>query len=210
MTPDPEARNMYLLTAATVFAIVTLLAGWWGRGRHPFPRFGLANQVTTLRALLVALVAGTIVVPRQARVAVAAVTLSLVATALDGVDGWLARRTGMTSEFGARFDMEVDALLILTLAILVWRYDKAGAWVVLSGLLRYLFVAAGATIAWLREPLPPSRRRQTICVIQVAALIAALTPSIPWPASAIVAAGALAALSYSFLTDTLWLSHHAR
>ena len=42
-----------------------------------------------------------------------------------------------------------------------------------SGLLRYVFVAAGA--GWRRgcaRPLPPSRRRQAICVVQIAALIA--------------------------------------
>ena len=42
-------------------------------------------------------------------------------TALDGVDGWLARRSGIASAFGARFDMEIDALLILVLAVLAWR-----------------------------------------------------------------------------------------
>ena len=36
--------------------------------------------------------------------------------ALDGLDGWAARRQGLVSAFGARFDMEVDALLILALA----------------------------------------------------------------------------------------------
>ena len=33
--------------------------------------------------------------------------------ALDGVDGWIARRIGRTTVFGARFDMEVDAALML-------------------------------------------------------------------------------------------------
>ena len=47
------------------------------------------------------------------------------------------------SAFGARFDMEVDALLILVLSAGVWWFDKAGAWVWLSGLLRYAFIAAG-------------------------------------------------------------------
>ena len=65
-------------------------------------------------------------------------------TLLDGVDGWLARRHRIASAFGARFDMEIDALLILALSVLAWRHEKAGAWVVASGLLRYAFVAAGA------------------------------------------------------------------
>jgi phosphatidylglycerophosphate synthase len=39
--------------------------------------------------------------------------------ALDGLDGWLARRFGLASAYGARFDMEVDGFLILVLALLV-------------------------------------------------------------------------------------------
>ena len=40
---------------------------------------------------------------------------------LDGVDGRLARKYGASSRFGARFDMEVDAVLICVLALLAWR-----------------------------------------------------------------------------------------
>ena len=39
----------------------------------------------------------------------------------------------MASAFGARFDMETDALLLLVLAALAWQFDKAGAWVLASG-----------------------------------------------------------------------------
>ena len=43
------------------------------------------------------------------------------ALALDGVDGQVARRTGTASELGARFDMEVDAFLILVLSVAAGR-----------------------------------------------------------------------------------------
>jgi multidrug efflux pump subunit AcrA (membrane-fusion protein) len=43
---------------------------------------------------------------------------------LDGVDGWLARRHEIASRFGARFDMEVDALLILALSVLAGCGEK--------------------------------------------------------------------------------------
>jgi phosphatidylglycerophosphate synthase len=111
----------------------------------------------------------------------------------------------MASRFGARFDMEIDALLILALAILTWQHGKAGPWVVLSGLLRYLFVAAGWRLPRMRQPLPDSRRRQTICVIQVVALIVALEPFVAPAASALIAGAALLALVYSFAVDTRWL-----
>jgi hypothetical protein len=101
--------------------------------------------------------------------------------------------------------MEVDALLIMVLAILAWQHGKAGAWVLLSGLLRYAFVAAGWLVSWIARPLPPSRRRQTICVVQIAALGAVVSPLMTVNVAAPVAAAALAVLTASFLMDIVWL-----
>jgi phosphatidylglycerophosphate synthase len=168
------------------------------------PSFGPADWVTTVRAGLVAALAWHVMAPRLPAATVC-VTLALAAAALDGVDGWVARRTRTASAFGARFDMETDALLIMVLSLLVWRYDKAGSWVVASGLLRYGFVAAGAFRPWLRQPLEPSRRRQTMCVVQIVALIFVLLPAVTRPLSTLVAAASLAALCWSFFVDILRL-----
>ena len=81
---------------------------------------------------------------------------------LDGIDGRLARRHGLESPFGARFDMEVDAFFILVLAALVYQTDKAGGWVLLSGVLRYGFVAFSLVLPWLNRPLPPRPKRQAL------------------------------------------------
>jgi phosphatidylglycerophosphate synthase len=197
--------DRYTLKAAGLFALTMGLSIGFLQQHHPFARFGAANQITTLRAILVALVAALVGEPGVPSVAVAAVAASVTVTLLDGLDGWLARRGRTASQFGARFDMEIDALLILALSILTWRHDKAGAWVIASGLLRYAFVAGGVVAPWLRAPLPASRRRQTICVIQIASLTLAMLPAIAPPVSALLAGGALAALSYSFLIDTVWL-----
>jgi phosphatidylglycerophosphate synthase len=116
----------------------------------------------------------------------------------------------MSSAFGARFDMEVDALLIQVLAILVWRHGKAGVWVLLSGLLRYGFVVAGWIWSWMAAPLPPRRRAKIICVAQILALIVALLPWVAPETSGWIAATALAVLSYSFFVDTRWLWRSAR
>ena len=81
------------------------------------------------------------------RIAWLAVATVVVVAALDGVDGWLARRDAQASSFGARFDMETDAAFILILSVLVWQHGKAGAWVLGCGLMRYVFVAAGLGVA---------------------------------------------------------------
>lgn len=201
---DLPLSDLYLLKAGAVFAAIALVVAGRLRAHHPFRRFGPANQITTVRALLVALVAG-LVGERSPSLAAGAVAASLIATILDGVDGWLARRTKMVSPFGARFDMEVDALLIQVLAILAWQYDKAGPWVVASGLLRYGFVAAGWSWPWMTRPLFLSVRRKTICVVQIAGLMLTLLPAITPPASSLIAAASLATLCYSFLMDTVWL-----
>jgi phosphatidylglycerophosphate synthase len=201
--------DRFPIVVSLVFAGVMLLAMAGLRGGHPFACFGAANQVTTLRAALAVLVAGLVVEPSLPALAAAAASAALVVTMLDGIDGWLARRTGMSSEFGARFDMEVDAFLILVLAMLAWRHGKAGWWILLAGLLRYLFVFAGRLWAWMERPLRPSFRRQTICVVQIVGLIVTLVPGVPPPASTAVAALTLTALCYSFMIDTVWLWRNA-
>ena len=200
---------LYAAKASAAFAAVMLLSLGFLQQHHPFTRFGAANQITTVRALLVSLVVSLIGEPRLPAIAASAAAASVIVTLLDGVDGWLARRNRIASDFGARFDLEIDALLILALSILAWRFEKAGVWVVLSGVLRYAFVAAGAGWTRLKAPLPASRRRQTICVFQIVALTMAIVPAIPPAISAPLTAVALAALGGSFLIDTVWLWRRA-
>jgi phosphatidylglycerophosphate synthase len=197
--------DLYEAKSAATLAIVMAIAVMTVRAHHPFVRFGAANQITMARAALVALVVGLIGEPVDPRIAGGATGLAVLVEVLDGVDGWLARRSSLASAFGARFDMEVDALLIMALAILAWQHGKAGVWVLLSGLLRYAFVVAGWLAPWLARPLPPSRRRQSICVVQIVALFAAVSPLVPAGVSVIVAAVALGVLAASFLMDIVWL-----
>jgi phosphatidylglycerophosphate synthase len=121
---------------------------------------------------------------------------------LDGVDGWLARKTGQTSRFGARFDMEIDSLFAIVLALLVWQTDKIGFWVLLIGLPRPIFVLAAWFEPRLKNPLPESIARKTICVVQIAALIVLLSPAFDSLNSNILAALVLSLLGWSFWRDT--------
>jgi phosphatidylglycerophosphate synthase len=199
------SEGQYVGAALLTFGVVAGVA-LSGAGRHhPFSRLGPANLVTGFRAVLTALLAGALVVPPTERGAWVLVALSVVAVSLDGVDGYFARRSGMSSVFGARFDMEVDALLILVLSALVWRFGKAGVWVLASGLMRYAFVGAAWVWPWFDRALPPSRRRQTVCVIQIVGLICALGPPFAPRSSDVIAAVSLAVLTWSFWVDVRWL-----
>jgi phosphatidylglycerophosphate synthase len=174
---------------------------------HPFDRFGAANGVTLLRAVLTALAAGLVGEGGGAEIAAFAATTGGTAVALDFVDGRVARASGLASPFGARFDMETDAALVLVLALLAWQTGRTGAWIIVAGLLRYIFVFAGAAVPWMRRPLPPSARRRVAAAVQMLALVAAL--ALAPPVGTAVAGAALALLCYSFAADTLWLYRHS-
>ena len=101
--------------------------------------------------------------------------------------------------------MEVDAFQILVLAVIAMALSKAGWWVLLSGALRYAFVAAGLFNTALNRPLLPSWRRKCIAVVQNGVLVMLLAPALVPPGSEYAAAGALALLIYSFAADLIWL-----
>lgn len=201
--------SLYFFKAKAQFAGSVLLFAPLLLQQHPHRSFGPANQITLVRGMLVALLGGFVGESISEMAAFTIVGIGLAALILDGVDGKLARRSGMTSEFGARFDMETDAVLVLLFSILAWQMDKAGSWVILSGLLRYLFVAAGWLLPWMRAALPPSQRRQTVCVIQIAVMLAVLLPFVNPPLSDALAALTLAVLLASFLVDVRWLAKHS-
>ncbi|MDG4552712.1 MAG: CDP-alcohol phosphatidyltransferase family protein [Candidatus Competibacter sp.] len=198
--------NDYIVQCLAVLSGLLLALGPFLPQHLPLVTFGAANQVTLSRAGLAALAAGLIgrpeMTPAQSWFVA---TLAGFALALDGIDGWLARRGGLQSRFGARFDMEVDAFFILILAVLVFQSGKAGAWVLLSGFLRYGFVVLGCVLPWLNRPLPPRKRRQTVCVLQTAVLALCLAPPLLPPWTAALAAAALGLLLVSFAVDVRWL-----
>lgn len=102
----------------------------------PLGQFGVANLITLFR------LGGVFLLFSLADLEsgwVAAIALFLFA--LDAADGWVARRLNLNSEFGEYFDKEVDAFFLLTLCLLLYVDQRLGMWVLIPGLLRYLFVA---------------------------------------------------------------------
>lgn len=68
------------------------------------------------------------------------ILVSILIFSLDGVDGYLARKKKLVSEFGEYYDKEVDAFFMLTLCILLYVRTQFDAWILLPGLMRYGFV----------------------------------------------------------------------
>ena len=173
-----------------------------GRGLGP------ANRVTLARSTLVLPVSALALEPAGLPDEVWwwVIAVSTIAMVCDGIDGCVARRTGTSTAFGARFDMELDSFLALGLSILVWRSGKVGPWILLIGAFRYLFVVAGWLWPALTAELPSSHRRKTVCVFDGVVLLVCLGPIVPSSVASPAAAVALLLLTGSFAIDIRWLA----
>ncbi|HEX2377212.1 MAG TPA: CDP-alcohol phosphatidyltransferase family protein [Gaiellales bacterium] len=176
-------------------------------GREPSQRLGPAGWMTLARASLVVGAASLAAESLAGRAHVAAlVALAAVALALDFADGRIARRTGTESALGARLDGEVDALLILVLSVAV--APSVGAWVLAIGAARYVFLAAGWMIVWMRAPLPRRDWRKVVAATQGVTLTVAAAGVLPLTLTRAGVAGALVLLAESFGRDVWWLWRH--
>jgi phosphatidylglycerophosphate synthase len=220
--PVPAGHEQAAAAAAQLFLLVPLgltSAGWlagtayaaalWAVLAYALHRartrvLGPADHVTLARAVLVGGVLALVVAHLTDGMPVAVfVTLASVALILDAVDGRVARRTGTASPLGARFDMEVDAFLILVLSVHVAM--SLGAWVLAIGAMRYVFVAAAWVAPWLRSELPPSMARKTVAALQGIVLVVISAGILSSPAENASAGLALVLLVWSFGRDVEWL-----
>jgi phosphatidylglycerophosphate synthase len=185
--------------ASTLGLLARALARSGARGPRP------ADQVTLARAALVGGVAALVAGSFRGSVNVAVlVAMAAVALALDGVDGQLARRTRTQSAVGARFDLEVDAFLILVLSAYV--AHTLGWWVLLIGLARYLLLAAGYVWPWLRRPTPPRYWAKVVAAIQGVVLTVVAADALDRTVEIALVAAALALLVESFGHQVAWLA----
>ena len=193
------AATAFVLAGASLWSLIAAAAVsfagfiWTCRAGWPRPdRFDPANALTTAR------LAGVLLLPSIAPVATGLVlaACAIALFALDAVDGWLARKIGVTSEFGEYLDKEADAFFMLVLCLLLHADGRLGAWIIAPGLLRYGFVF----FLMLARPRALKERRSTrgrwIYFGMISALIAGFTP-FPLLYRPCVAAMSLA-LVYSF------------
>jgi phosphatidylglycerophosphate synthase len=166
---------------------------------------GPADLITLARAVLVggvmALVAHLVVDHDQHHALLAA--LAAVAFVLDGVDGEVARRTGTATDFGARFDVEVDSFLVLVLAVAAAQVLRP--WVLLIGIPHYLLVAARRAWPWLRRPTPRRPWCKVVAVVQGVTLLAVGAEVLPHPAAIAALAVVAGLLIESFGREVIWL-----
>ena len=142
---DPGLGVAAVLTGAVVGVVTWLLRGARAAARG-LTRLGAGQRRHAGRAALTAGLAALVVqswtghVPRSLVVVIASVAL---ATRPGGRTA--GPRPGHVTPFGAAFDMETDAFLILVLSVYV--VPLVGPWVLLIGLARYLLRRGTARLA---------------------------------------------------------------
>jgi len=163
-----------------------------------------ADAVTLTRAMIACAVAALVVESWLGNAATAPlVGLAVIALVLDAVDGRVARVTRRSTGFGARFDGEADAFLLLVLSAHV--AASHGVWVLAIGAARYAFWAAGSAWPWLRSPLPRRDWRKVVTAVQGIVLVVAAADVAPRSAVTLALVAALVLLTESFGRDVLWL-----
>jgi phosphatidylglycerophosphate synthase len=220
-------RNGLAANLVTLLALLTVLdvsagigGAGWGAGLicggavttavargvpgHGDQLLGPADLVTltrlTLSCAIAALVAESFLhsISRPTLVA-----LAVTALVLDAVDGQVARRTRTASRFGARFDGEADAFLMLVLSVYVTR--TAGGWVLMIGAVRYLFAMAGWVLPWMRARLPARDWRKVVTAVAGIALAFAASDIGPAEARNAALGVTFVLLAESFGRDVWWL-----
>ncbi|WP_353952197.1 CDP-alcohol phosphatidyltransferase family protein [Knoellia sp. S7-12] len=176
-----------------------------GLGRAWLARLGPADVVTLVRGLMACAVAALtvqLVMGHDVRVAVVAVAVP--GLALDGVDGWVARRTSTVTALGARFDGEVDAFLILVLSVAA--APTFGWWVLTGGLARYAFGVAGWVAPWMQGALEFRYWRKVVAAAVGIVLVVAVADVLPRGVALGALVGAHVLLAESFGRDvwSLW------
>lgn len=189
-----DVRVVAVAGAASLLAFVFGARGRW----TATGRFGAANTITLVR------MGGVLAFGWLGEAAASPVGALLVLSlfALDGLDGWIARRTSSASAFGARLDTECDAWMVLVASLVLFLAGRLGAFILAAGLLRYLYVVALVLVPRARGDEPPSRSGRWAFSFLMVSLCASLWPLGPWHTP--LAMLALALLCASFARSVVW------
>jgi CDP-diacylglycerol--glycerol-3-phosphate 3-phosphatidyltransferase/cardiolipin synthase len=111
--------------------------------------FNLPNTLTWARIVLIPLFVGVFYLPEhwlsQHWHNVVATTIFLVAAVTDWFDGWLARKLGQTSSFGAFLDPVADKLMVAAALVVLVQLGRADA------VVAFIIIGREIAISALRE-----------------------------------------------------------
>lgn len=183
------------------------------RTKRLVARFGPGLWISAARLLLLSLLAGFLLIPRpQTELAWLPFALALAFNLSDLVDGYLARRSGVATELGAKLDLDLDGRGMLVNALLVIHYGQVGWWFALVGLARYIYVAA----VWQRRrrglpvtPLAANPLRRPFAGVQMGIVSSLIAPIFSPAATNFAATLTMLPFLGNFLYDWLQTSGRA-
>jgi hypothetical protein len=129
-----------LRSAAPIALAGAISFGLWGfRSRRALARLrpygGYANHLTALRLAAVLCAAALLTdISREWLLVIFGANVLL-----DVADGYAAQRANQTSELGTMFDREADAIFVLVAYTYFFCVTGVGAWILVPGLLPYLY-----------------------------------------------------------------------
>lgn len=119
----------------------------------------LPNLLTWLRMFAIPLLVAVFYLPLPPATSNLVATVIFVAAAItDWIDGWLARRLGQTSAFGAFLDPVADKLLVCAALVMLVQLNRVDA------LIAAIIVGREITISALREWMAQIGARSSVAV----------------------------------------------
>jgi len=180
-------------------------ARWWGAGLN------LPNLITIARILLVPVIVWAI----GSGAMLFAFILFLAAGISDAVDGFLAKRFGMTSEFGSYLDPLADKALIVSIYVALGISEALPRWLVILVVSRDIMIVAAVMLSWLVDrpvvvrPLTVSKANTAAQIILATVVLASLGLQIDfgWLIPVLIAAVAVLTLASVGAYVREWVRH---
>jgi cardiolipin synthase (CMP-forming) len=171
----------------------------------------LPNLITIGRILLVPVIVWAITSGEM----LFAFILFLAAGISDAVDGFLAKRFGMTSEFGAYLDPLADKAMIVSVYIALGVMENLPRWLVILVVSRDIMIVAAVMLSWLVDkpvtvkPLAVSKANTAAQIVLPTLVLASLGLQLNfgWLIAAAIATVAVLTLVSVAAYVREWLRH---
>jgi CDP-diacylglycerol--glycerol-3-phosphate 3-phosphatidyltransferase len=135
-------------------------------------RFNLPTILTSIRIILIPFF--ILITPESPLLGI---TIFLIASATDFLDGYFARRSGQITKFGILLDPIADKFLIISALILLVDMVRLSAWIAIVIIVREFVVTALRVVALSKNIVIPARTGGKIkTVTQMAAIVLLLMP----------------------------------
>lgn len=188
-------RWLLLASAAALYLMYVFLTSLKSNHRpgeeQIIPKLGIGSNLTLGRGVLLCGLSGFMFSPiPDGRLAWIPGALYFLAVLMDYFDGYMARRSNLTTALGENIDIQLDSHGVLIAALLAIQYGQLPYWYLLVAFARYLYLFG----SWLWEKagnqtfsLPPSVSRRWFAGLQMGFLTVLLLPIFSPPATFIAA-----------------------